>query len=188
MSLASRGSSKDLSLKNALSVDRFRTLCFWLYAEPSRLGPRLDSRVDEMIRVWTVFFGSRETEVLVRKDFWMKYAPCAPWLKLLARTVPPMRRHMLTLHWAFTSLLVSYCRLPSDELFQCPLGYKEFDAYLTSPTDLLFREAVDLMKLSTRQYAKKQISWMRNKLLPAVLQANAKEFTTPLYLLDATGV
>lgn len=44
------------------------------------------------------------------------------------------------------------------------------------------------MKLSTRQYAKKQISWMRNKLLPAVLQANAEELTTPLYLLDATGL
>lgn len=32
------------------SQPRFRTLCFWLYAEPSYLEPRLDSRVDQMIK------------------------------------------------------------------------------------------------------------------------------------------
>lgn len=30
---------------------RFRTLCFWLYAEPDVLNPRLDARVDDMIKV-----------------------------------------------------------------------------------------------------------------------------------------
>lgn len=29
----------------------YRTLCFWLYAEPSVLNPRLDDRVDDMIKV-----------------------------------------------------------------------------------------------------------------------------------------
>lgn len=95
-------------------------------------------------------------------------------------------------HWLYTGHLPVYwwaiSRPTFGRVFRCCSGYKEFDAYLTSPTDLLFREAVDLMKLSTRQYAKKQISWMRNKLLPAVLQANAEELTTPLYLLDATGL
>jgi tRNA A37 N6-isopentenylltransferase MiaA len=130
----------------------------------------------------------RGAEVLDRKDFWMKYALCVPLRKLVAKKMPLMRSHKQTLHWAFTSLLVSDIASYIRKSFRCCLGYKEFDAYLTSPTDLLFREAVDLMKLSTRQYAKKQISWMRNKLLPAVLQANAEELTTPLYLLDATGL
>jgi tRNA dimethylallyltransferase len=48
------------------------------------------------------------------------------------------------------------------------------------------------MKLSTRQYAKRQVSWLRNKLLPVVYATNANngqdvELTTPAYLLDATG-
>lgn len=56
------------------------------------------------------------------------------------------------------------------------------------------------MKLSTRQYAKRQISWIRNKLVPAIRTANSaaiddydadkgepRENQTSFYLLDATG-
>lgn len=43
------------------------------------------------------------------------------------------------------------------------------------------------MKISTRQYAKRQISWIKNKLIPALDAANTKEAIAPLYLLDATG-
>jgi hypothetical protein len=38
----------DSSLTRSL---RFRTLIFWLYADNSALNPRLDSRVDKMLRV-----------------------------------------------------------------------------------------------------------------------------------------
>jgi tRNA dimethylallyltransferase len=44
------------------------------------------------------------------------------------------------------------------------------------------------MKISTRQYAKRQISWIRNKLLPAISTANEnKEDIVPFYLLDTSG-
>ena len=49
------------------------------------------------------------------------------------------------------------------------------------------------MKVVTRRYAKRQVQWLRNKLLPAVNAANAISQTeskmdiTPTYLLDATG-
>jgi len=47
------------------------------------------------------------------------------------------------------------------------------------------------MKNGTRQYAKRQIRWLRNKLLPAVYNANSSRDdavpVVPLYLLDATG-
>lgn len=36
---------------------RYRALCYWLYAEPEVLNPRLDTRIDEMIEV-SVAFGS----------------------------------------------------------------------------------------------------------------------------------
>lgn len=74
------------------------------------------------------------------------------------------------------------------------VGYKEFHNYLASPqrSDRTFSDAVENMKQSTRQYAKRQVSWIRNKLLPAVYAANASsgeeiEPVTPVYLLDATG-
>jgi tRNA dimethylallyltransferase len=74
------------------------------------------------------------------------------------------------------------------------VGYKEFHNYLASPqrSDRTFSDAVENMKQSTRQYAKRQVSWIRNKLLPAVYAANASsgeeiEPVTPAYLLDATG-
>ena len=76
------------------------------------------------------------------------------------------------------------------------LGYKEFHDYLSSPSpsDAAFREAVEQMKLGTRRYAKRQVTWIRNKLLPAVNAANAASQAetgspvVPTYLLDATGM
>jgi len=45
------------------------------------------------------------------------------------------------------------------------------------------------MKRSTRKYAKRQVSWIKNKLIPAVLKVNEGSSVgqiTPFYLLDAT--
>ena len=71
-------------------------------------------------------------------------------------------------------------------------GYKEFHDYLASPqrSEEAFTDAVKNMKQSTRKYAKRQVSWLRNKLLPAAYAANARAQKTDLvatYLLDATG-
>jgi len=68
------------------------------------------------------------------------------------------------------------------------IGYKEFDTYLSSPrpSEKAFQAAVEHMKLSTRQYSRRQISWIRNKLLPAVYATNSKDTAIPIYLLDAT--
>lgn len=69
------------------------------------------------------------------------------------------------------------------------IGYKEFHDYLTSPdpSESKFNDAVVHMKHSTRKYAKRQISWLRNKLLPAIYEANTKETLAHMYLLDTTG-
>ncbi|KXN90457.1 tRNA dimethylallyltransferase, mitochondrial [Leucoagaricus sp. SymC.cos] len=69
-------------------------------------------------------------------------------------------------------------------------GYKEFHDYLSNPesSQSEFTSAVDRMKLSTRQYAKRQVSWIRNKLLPTVDLANREDALTPFFLLDATGL
>lgn len=48
------------------------------------------------------------------------------------------------------------------------------------------------MKLSTRQYARKQVKWIRNRLIPAINAANqlgpkAGGYPSNIFLLDATG-
>ncbi|KAF9070353.1 tRNA isopentenyltransferase [Rhodocollybia butyracea] len=73
------------------------------------------------------------------------------------------------------------------------IGYREFHKYLSlsHPTEEEFSEAVKSMKISTRQYAKRQTSWLRNKLLPILYAANDpvggnREPSTFTYLLNAT--
>lgn len=48
--------------------------------------------------------------------------------------------------------------------------------------------AVEAMKISTRQYAKRQVSWIRNKLLPEAQTANRNEKFVSTYLLDVADL
>ncbi|KAJ7470422.1 tRNA isopentenyltransferase [Mycena latifolia] len=127
---------------------RYRTLCFWLYAEPTILNSRLDTRVDEMVE-------------------------------------KGLLDEVRSLHDKTASGSVDY----TLGIYQS-IGYKEFHAYLSAPaqTEKALNEAVENMKISTRQYSRRQISWIRNKLLPAIHATNAQELTVPTYLLDATDV
>ncbi|KAF8973430.1 hypothetical protein BGZ46_009902 [Entomortierella lignicola] len=77
------------------------------------------------------------------------------------------------------------------------IGYKEFDPYFTAvedaiknnqPTDSeelekLKVECTETMKVRTRQYAKRQVLWIRNKLLPLCREKEVK-----IFLLDATAL
>lgn len=74
------------------------------------------------------------------------------------------------------------------------VGYREFDRYVEqhdSPeSQVAYELAVESMKQSTRRYAKRQVSWIKNKLIPAALRVNEGspvDQITPFYLLDATG-
>jgi tRNA A37 N6-isopentenylltransferase MiaA len=71
-------------------------------------------------------------------------------------------------------------------------GFREFHQYLTdpSPSEKKYRVAVENLKTANHQYSKRQLSWIRNKLLPAVRAAKTTEGATgvELYLLDATGL
>jgi tRNA dimethylallyltransferase len=49
-------------------------------------------------------------------------------------------------------------------IFQA-IGFKEFHDYLRSNEPKNFENGVELMKLHTRQYAKKQITWIKSKLI-----------------------
>lgn len=72
------------------------------------------------------------------------------------------------------------------------IGYKPFATYLqlASPRPKDFKAAVEQTKIQTRQYAKRQISWFKSKLLPAVqrIQADEPERDVQVFVLDATDV
>ncbi|WFD00909.1 leukotriene-A4 hydrolase [Malassezia yamatoensis] len=74
------------------------------------------------------------------------------------------------------------------------IGYKEFDAYLSlqesngsqQDLQLVFHQAIQAMQVATRRYAKRQISWIRNQLLPAIYRAQNRGEEVYIYVLDAT--
>ncbi|WFD06128.1 leukotriene-A4 hydrolase [Malassezia vespertilionis] len=76
-------------------------------------------------------------------------------------------------------------------IFQA-IGYKEFDAYLTeydthqTHNETLFQEAIQAMQVATRRYAKRQVSWIKNQLLPEIRCAQARGEDVYLYVLDAS--
>ncbi|KAG6910897.1 hypothetical protein DXG01_006580 [Tephrocybe rancida] len=139
-----------------LEINRFRTLCFWLHAEQAVLEQRLNKRVDNMIEQGLLSEIRTLREIAAAADS--------------SSSTPGDAKTDYTLG-----------------IYQS-IGYKEFHDYLSSPepSGKAFSTAVEHMKLSTRQYAKRQVSWIRNKLLPAVYTANADKTLVPTYLLDAT--
>lgn len=65
------------------------------------------------------------------------------------------------------------------------IGYKEFQDYLNSGTENDRDKGTDAMKSATRQYARKQIKWIRNKLL---LQCDQGGRDLVVCMLDATDL
>ncbi len=131
------------------------TLIFWLHAETDVLSKRLDERVDKMLK-----FGLfNEVETLGK------------FLHERAVSGIPLDRS--------SGIWVS-------------IGFKEFEPYNEavksgelSSTELqdLFAAAVEKTKSATRQYAKRQIRWIRLKLLAALSKANS---LSSIYLLDGS--
>ncbi|CAR22811.1 tRNA dimethylallyltransferase [Lachancea thermotolerans CBS 6340] len=60
------------------------------------------------------------------------------------------------------------------------IGFKEFLPWLENADGSSFCDSVDRMKVRTRQYAKKQVKWIKKMLLPDV--------KSHLYALDATDL
>ncbi|CCM02911.1 uncharacterized protein FIBRA_05025 [Fibroporia radiculosa] len=149
---------------------RYQTLCFWLYANPDILKPRLDARVDQMVQQGLL------DEIRTLKD---------------ARPSTPD-----PLIGGQSDLVDSDLEDHADYtlgIYQS-IGYKEFHQYLSHPghSEEIFLDALQNMKAATRKYAKRQIMWIRNKLLPAIdsVKVSCKSNnTSPVaiaYLLDAT--
>ncbi|KAJ3225516.1 hypothetical protein HK099_006654 [Clydaea vesicula] len=131
---------------------RYKTLIFWLYAEPEVLQARLDQRVEKML-----------LNGLVKELVEMRQQ-CNRGLVVGATT----NSSVLPVSLDYTRGILQ------------AIGFKEFDEYLlrysAAPSSKeekeLFNKSVEEMKLVTRQYARKQVKWIRNRLVKKCVESN----------------
>ncbi|KAF2278682.1 IPPT-domain-containing protein [Westerdykella ornata] len=136
---------------------RFSTLLFWVHASKDVLNARLESRTVKMLERGLL----KEVETLTefRNDFEAK----------TGQAVDQTR-----------GIWVS-------------IGYKEFLGYQAALTtgkseadlDKLRLAAIEKTQAATRQYAKRQLRWIRIKLLNALFQAGQRD---RLFLLDGSDL
>ena len=146
----------DSLLLNGSSM-RFPILLLWAHADQDTLKDRLDKRVEKMIEYGLL------GEVRSLSGF--------------AQTQTEAGQ-------------------PVDESrgIWVSIGYKESKAYSHAlqmgvedekALEVLKADALEKTKIATRQYAKRQIRWIRIKLVNALAQANA---SSNLYLLDGSNI
>ncbi|KAH9824394.1 IPP transferase-domain-containing protein [Melampsora americana] len=133
----------------------YRTLVFWLYAEPNELGPRLDDRVDEMLKKGLL----DEVQYLRNKKVQSQHA---------MDSVTDVSRG-------------PYQAIGAPDTLEEPSDFEKSKSKIN--------KATELMKISTRQYAKSQVKWMQHKFLPEVNKLKSKSKSEfELYVLDATDL
>lgn len=132
---------------------RFRTCIFWVYRHYESLDQILDKRVDQMCN------SGLFDEIRIMYD---------EWKALKERKISLDMQKGIWQAIGFKEFL-PYLQLPENTTEQVRM------AYLSS--------AIDSMKLATRQYARKQIRWIRNKLYP-LCKASGPD--VQFYLLDAS--
>jgi tRNA dimethylallyltransferase len=99
----------------------------------------------------------------------------------LIEEIHSLRQHATTLYGDYKTAN------HEEGIFQA-IGYKEFSAIPSDdlqPESPLFRPAVEQMQLATRQYAKKQLKWIKKQMLPAILKARSKGGEVYIYVLPA---
>lgn len=146
----------DAELLNSPSM-RFPTLLLWVHANADALRERLDKRVDKML----------ERGLLEEVETLTKFAD----EQAIAGT-------------------------PVDETrgIWVSIGYKEFKDHARFLKDggsdgpeqqKLISDAREKTQIATRQYSKRQVRWLRIKLVNALAEARSSE---SLYLLDGSDV
>lgn len=151
-------SASGVASNKDLTGIRFPTLIFWVYASKDILHPRLDSRVDKMLKKGLL------SEVQELSAFRKSY-------EAQRNSVIDQTRGI----WV-------------------SIGYKEFLDYQSGLNECSQDEkeleklkvaAVEKTQAATRQYANRQLKWIRTKLVHALTAANQKH---SLFLLDGSDL
>ena len=134
----------------------YRTCLLWLYSPPEILDPILDSRIDKMISRGMF----QEMQDLLRMM---------------------EQGSVVGIDSAYTRGILQ------------AIGFKEFKEYFdllkSDASDDLVRksrnEGIERMRIATRQYARKQVNWLKNKLSPMIMSQCSEN--AAIYLIDASG-
>ena len=133
------------------------TVIFWVHAESEILKTRLDARVDKMVQEGLINEVTA-LDTLIRKQ------------------------------------TAAGSEVDRSSGIWVSIGYKEFEPYLTAlgsgtvsrkDLEVLLTAAIEKTKAATRQYAKRQVRWIRLKLLAALFNTNALQ---NIYLLDGSNL
>ena len=116
------GQKQSQIINNQKSNFNYRTCIVWPIVEKEILDSRLDSRIDEMIKIGLV--------------------------------------DEISSFYSQIKSSIDYTR----GIFQA-IGFKEFKEYFKDKNQDNLCNGIESMKLHTRQYAKRQITWIKNKLL-----------------------
>ena len=134
---------------------RFPTLLFWPHATDAVLKARLDNRVGTMLENGLI-------------------------------------SEVTSLHEHLKRQVAEGKEVDRTRGIWVSIGFKEFEPYLeaceSSPgnaSEALLLQSIDRVRASTRQYAKRQVRWIRIKLLNALASAGTKK---NIFLLDTTDL
>jgi tRNA dimethylallyltransferase len=132
-------------------------LLFWVHSELDPLKMRLDKRVDKMVEAG-------------------------------------LMDEVTSLDTMLQQKLNSGLQVDLSRGIWASIGWKEFEPYLHAlregeasqkQLNTLYDESLFRMKAATRQYAKRQLRWIRLKLMPELIKRDALE---RLFLMDGTDV
>lgn len=139
------------------SAMRFPTLLFWVHTDTDVLKTRLNNRVDKMFEHGLI----KEVETL--NEF--------------AQTQANIGEKVDETRGIWVSIGYKEFKTYTDAICTGAMNEKEIEA--------LKVEGLETTKAATRQYAKRQLRWIRIKLVNALAQAKV---TSNLYLLDGSDV
>jgi tRNA dimethylallyltransferase len=157
LSILDEDTKANVSSEQEPSVSLQSTLVFWVHVDSEVLKSRLNIRVDKMVECGLV------DEVTTLGSFLNEQTAAG---KCVDRS---------------SGIWVS-------------IGFKEFEPYIKSQQngtisgkdlETIFTASIEQTKAATRQYARRQVRWIRNKLLSALSCANSLD---SLYLLDGSDL
>lgn len=147
----------ELAPDNNILRSAFETLILWTHASPDTLKTRLDARVEGMLHNGLL------SEVISMEQFYHQQ-------------------------------IMNGYRIDKTRGIWVAIGYKEFERYnlalLSGHTEdkvlkIMKQEAIEQTKAATRQYAKRQVRWIRIKLIHAVKDAG---MVKNMFLLDGSSL
>ncbi|GAA95725.1 uncharacterized protein L969DRAFT_45144 [Mixia osmundae IAM 14324] len=175
---------------------KYRSLILWLYSEPKELEARLLARANKMVQSGLL----GEVATLRRAFDRAAYRPSLAAISSILRDVISLRwqsayrRSEMSIR-SLLGLSVAPVSIDYSRGIAQSLGFRPFDTYLNllpgHTDEKALAKANEQMFFGTRQYARRQVKWIRKQLLPLIDRNQAapdRGHDTLIYVLDATDL